>query len=76
MYFPASKQSISVLTDDIKYMDNESHILSEESGRNDTMMFKENIIEANQECVLSERIQVKYYLFYKEVDKSEKIDKI
>lgn len=35
-----SKQSVSVLTDDIDYMDKEAKILSDQPIRNDSMLFK------------------------------------
>lgn len=75
--FTVSKQAITVLTDDINYMNNEHKILSNDPVRVDTMMFKKSggadaAHDPNKKML---QFHVDYFPFYKAIDRSAKIDK-
>lgn len=75
--FTVSKQAISVLTDDINYMNNEHKILSNEPVRVDTMMFKKagGNDSAHDSSKKMPQFHADYFPFYKAYDRSVKIDK-
>lgn len=74
--FSASKQAITVLTDDINYMDNEAKILSNDPVRQDTMMFKKGPDELHTNKPGPKKVlHIDYFPFYKAYDRSAKIDK-
>jgi hypothetical protein len=78
-HFTASKQAVSVLTDDINYMDNEAKILSNDPVRQDTMMFKKGPVSAEDHNINTpgpkKVLHIDYFPFYKAYDRSAKIDK-
>ena len=76
-----SRQSVTVLTDDIDYMDKEAHIFSSDPIRKDSMLFNKKSFSGQlephiQHLVQSHKTFTSFYPFFKSSDRSHKVDSL
>lgn len=72
--FTSSKQSVTVLTGDIDYMNNEANIFSEAGSKQETLGFRKPG-EQLDDLPKLKKYHIAYFPFYKLNDRSAKIDK-